>query len=81
MVNLSAIMDEFIEDAANGQGEAMTAMAVSMGVQPEDRAAFAQAVHTNFDSIFPTADVTAEQVYSSIVDVMKADTRLAKYVS
>ncbi|NPU93555.1 MAG: DUF3015 domain-containing protein [Gammaproteobacteria bacterium] len=81
MVNLSAIMDEFIEDAANGQGEAMTAMAVSMGVQPEDRAAFAQAVHTNFDSIFPTADVTAEQVYSSIVDVMKADARLAKYVS
>ena len=81
MVNLSAIMDEFIEDAANGQGEAMTAMAVSMGVQPEDRAAFAQAVHSNFDSIFPTADVTAEQVYSSIVDVMKADARLAKYVS
>ncbi|MFZ5603347.1 MAG: DUF3015 domain-containing protein [Pseudomonadota bacterium] len=81
MVNLSAIMDEFIEDAANGQGEAMTAMAVSMGVKPEDRAAFAQAVHTNFDSIFPSADVTAEQVYSSIVDVMKADARLAKYVS
>ncbi len=81
MIGMAGVLDEFIVDAANGQGEAMTAVAVSMGIQPEDRAAFADAVHSNFDSIFPRADVTAEEVYSSLLDVMKADTRLAKYVS
>jgi len=81
LISMEGVMDEFIVDAANGEGEAMNAVAVSMGIQPEDRAAFAQAVHSNFDSIFPTADVTAADVYASILDVMKADSRLAKYVS
>ncbi|HVL01457.1 MAG TPA: DUF3015 domain-containing protein [Dongiaceae bacterium] len=81
LVGMSGVMDEFIEDAANGKGEAMTAVAVSMGVKPEDRDAFAAAVHSNFNTIFPTADVTAEQVYSSLVEVMKSDATLSKYVS
>lgn len=81
MIGMAGVLDEFIVDAANGQGEAMTAVAVSMGIEPNDRAAFADVVHSNFDSIFPTADVTAEEVYTSILDAMKADDRLAKYVS
>ena len=81
MIGMEGVLDEFIVDAANGQGEAMNAVAVSMGIQQEDRAAFAQAVHSNFNTIFPTSDVTADDVYASIVDVMKADSRLSKYVS
>lgn len=81
MIDLSAVMDEFIEDAANGNGEALTAVSVSMGIAPEDRAAFAAAVHHNFDSIFASADATTEDVYAAIIDVMKADARLSKYVS
>src|SRR5690606_24752765 len=58
MIGMEGVLDEFIVDAANGQGEAMNAVAVSMGIQPEDRPAFANAMHQNFNSIFPSADVT-----------------------
>jgi len=41
---------------------AMTAVAVSMGIAPEDRAHFASTVHSNFSDIFASADATAEEV-------------------
>lgn len=81
MVDLSMILDEFIEDAARGQGEALTAMAVSMGVEPNDREAFSAAVHQNFDVIFANSEVTAEAVMVSLIEVMKSDKALSKYVS
>jgi hypothetical protein len=81
MIGMSAIMDEFVADAASGEGEALNAVAVSMGIERTDRAVFAQAVHSNFNTIFPSADVTAEQVMAAIIEVMKADARLAKYVA
>lgn len=81
LVNLSNVMDEFVADAAQGQGEAMTAVAVSMGIAPEDRGHFAQAINANFDSIFVSADSTAEEVYSNILSVLKADSRLSKYAA
>ena len=36
MVNLSGVLDGFIADSARGEGEALTAVAVSMGISPED---------------------------------------------
>lgn len=75
------IMNEFSEDVAAGQGEALNAVAVMMGVQPEDRATFAEVTHENFNVLFPSENVTAEEVMTSLQTVMKADTRLAKYVS
>jgi hypothetical protein len=77
----AGIMNEFSEDVAAGQGEALNAVAVMMGVQPEDRATFAQVTHKNFNVLFPREDVTAEEVMISLQAVMKADKRLAKYVS
>ena len=81
LISMNGVLDEFIEDAANGTGEALSAVAVSLGIQPEDRPAFAEVVHNNFNTIFPTANVTANDVYASLMDVMKADTRLSKYAS
>ena len=81
MINVGAIMDEFSEDVARGDGEALTAVAVSFGVTAEDRPVFKQALHQNFNSLFPHADVAAEGVMASIVEVMKNDQRLVKYVS
>lgn len=77
---LASLMDEFSEDAAKGQGEALTAVAVMMGVQPEDRAHFAKVTHENFAVIFPSEDATTDQVYDSLQAVMKADDQLSKYV-
>lgn len=76
---LASVMDEFSEDAAKGEGEAMTAVSVAMGVSAEDRAHFAQLTHSNFSTIFPNQDVTAEQVYTSLQSMMKSDTQLSKY--
>ena len=75
-----SIMSEFSEDVAAGHGEALNAVAVIMGVQPEDRATFAQVTHENFNVLFPSENVTAEEVMTSLEAVMKADERLAKYV-
>ncbi len=77
---LGSIMNEFSQDVAMGEGEALNAVAVMMGVAPEDRATFAKVTHENFATIFPSEDVTAEDVLASLENVMKADSRLAKYV-
>jgi hypothetical protein len=77
----AGIMNEFSEDVAAGQGEALNAVAVMMGVQAEDRDTFAQVTHENFNVLFPSENVTAEEVMTSLQAVMKADARLAKYVS
>jgi len=76
---LASMMDEFSEDAAKGEGEALTAVAVVLGVIPEDRDKFAQLTHDNFNTIFPHQDVTANQVMDSLLEVMKEDEHMAKY--
>ena len=79
MVNLSPIMDEFSEDVARGHGDALNAVAVMIGIEPQDRDTFAATMHENFTVIFPNEDVTAGEALNSINIVMKNDDRLAKY--
>lgn len=78
---LGSIMGEFSEDVARGEGEALNAVAVMYGVEQQDRASFASAMHANFQTLFPSEDVTAEEVMASMNEIMKADARLAKYVA
>ena len=77
MVN--AMLDEFSADAAVGQGEALTAVAVAYGVSTEDRAAFAALTHQNFAVLFPSENVTADEVVTNLEVLMKNDAKLAKY--
>ncbi|MDG9670008.1 DUF3015 domain-containing protein [Hahella sp. CR1] len=81
LVNLTPIMDEFSEDVARGHGDALTTVAVALEVKQEDRARFNQVMHDNFNQLFPSENVTAEQVMQSVIDVMKTDTRLSKYAA
>ena len=81
MLNVRAIMDEFSEDVARGDGEALTAVAVSMGISETDRPVFKQAMHNNFDTLFPSSDVDAEAVVANMFVIMQSDARLAKYAS
>ena len=78
---ISSIMDEFSEDVARGHGEALDAVAVMMGVEKADRSHFAQTVHKNFGTLFPHDKVTAKEVTDSLLTVMQADARLAKYAA
>ena len=78
---VSAIMDEFSEDVARGEGDALSTVAVLYGVEPSDRDTFARVMHENFVVIFPSEDVTTDQVIASIEQLMKADPVLAKYIA
>ncbi len=81
MVDVSSIMDEFSEDVARGHGDALTTVAVSFSVETQDRAAFNAAMHENFAVIFPSESVTGEDAMASVIKIMKADSRLSKYVA
>jgi hypothetical protein len=80
LLAMNGVMDEVAQDMATGNGEALTALSVSMGIEEGDRARFKQLMHENFASIFPSEDVTAEQVMNNIVAVMQQDRELATYV-
>ena len=78
---ISSIMGEFSEDVARGKGDALDTVAVIYGVEKQDRDTFAKVMHENFTAIFPSEDVTADQMMASIEAIMKADAKLAKYVA
>lgn len=78
---VSSIMNEFSEDVARGEGDALDTVAVVYGVAADDRDTFAQVMHQNFSVIFPNENVTADEMMASIEAVMKNDATLAKYVS
>jgi len=77
---VSAIMNEFTEDVARGEGDALNTVAIVYGVEQKDRKTFAKVMHENFAVLFPTEDVTADEMMASIEELMKADDRLSKYV-
>ena len=78
---VSSIMNEFSEDVARGEGDALDTVAVVYGVDVQDRDTFAKVMHENFTTLFPSEDVTAEEMMASIEELMKSDARLSKYVA
>ncbi len=78
---IGAVMDEFGEDVARGDGEALTAVAVALGIEESDRPLFKSVMHENFTTLFPSQDVTAEEVTASIMDLMRSNEQLARYAS
>lgn len=81
IVNVSYMMDELSEDMARGNGEALNAVAVMIGIEQEDRARFAVITHDNFSRIFPNTDVTSEQIVNNMAVVMQSDEQLSKYIT
>lgn len=77
---INAMLDEFAADVAAGHGDTLTAVAVAYGLAPQDRPVFAQVVHQNFAVLFPSENVTADEVVARLEALMKADERLSKYV-
>lgn len=78
---ISSIMNEFSEDAARGHGDALDTVAVIYGVEQKDRATFAKVMHENFTTLFPSEDITADEMIANIEKVMKADKTLSKYIA
>ena len=79
MLAMNGMLDSIAVDMAQGQGEALDAYAVLLGVPAEHRAQFAKVTHDNFNQIFSAPDVTSEQVLTATMDVMSRDPQLATY--
>ena len=79
LLAMQGVLEEIAMDMAAGEGEALTALSVSMGVAAEDRAHFNSVMHDNFSQIFPSDSVSAADVADQISAVMKSDDKLAKY--
>lgn len=74
-------MDKLARDMSVGQGESLETMAGLMGIAEEDKASFFAVSQQNFDKIFSSDDVTAEQVLASLNEVMAQDEKLARYAA
>lgn len=81
LLTKNGVLEEVAQDMAVGEGEALTALSVSMGIKAEDRAHFNQLMHENFASVFPNENVTAEEVMNNIVAVMRRDEQLSTYLT
>ncbi len=81
LLKSAAFMDDVAHDIAKGEGEALDALMVLIGVETVDRPLFRQVAKANFDKLFPSADVTAEEMLRTLGEVLKSDETLAQYAA
>lgn len=74
-------MDKLARDMSVGHGESLETMANLMGIEEQDKGRFYSASQENFDKIFSSEDVTAEQVLASLNEVMAEDETLSRYAA
>ena len=65
-------MDHLAHDMAMGQGDSLNALADLMDMTDGNRDNVFSQLQQGFDRIFPSADVTAEEVVSNIADVLQS---------
>lgn len=81
LLSMGDVMDEFSEDVARGDGETLSAVAIALGIEAQDREHFKHVMHSNFDALFPSESVTAQEVDSTIRQLILQDKVLEKYAS
>ena len=64
-------MDNVANDIASGQGESVEAIADLAGINLGSKADFFAMLQDNFDTIYPSTQVTHEEVVSNIVDIIE----------
>jgi len=78
---ITGFIDEVAVDIAKGEGEALDALSIVMGIQQSDRANFNKLLHNNFNAIFPHENMQTQDVLNSIESVLQADPHFKNYVS
>ncbi len=73
----STSLDNIARDTAMGGGESLDALAALMGVQDADRAAFAQLAQNHFDALFPSDEVTSDEMLQTLDRLISEDARFA----
>jgi hypothetical protein len=73
-------LDNLAVDVARGQGETLESLASLMAVEPDHRARFFASLQGEFVRIFPSEDVTVDEVIVSINAVLAEDPVLQRYL-
>ena len=73
-------LDNLAVDMARGDGETLDSLASLLAVEDQDRSRFFSALQNNFVRIFPSENVTAEEVLVSMNAVLAEDGVLSRYV-
>jgi hypothetical protein len=74
-------LDTLATDVARGEGETLASLASAMEVEEADRAHLYGALKSNFTRIFPSENVTADEVLVSLQTVMAEDEVLRRYLA
>jgi uncharacterized protein (DUF362 family) len=74
-------IDKIARDMSRGTGENLDTLAVLLGVEASDRDNFRQLLKDNFATVFPSSDTTSDQAVNAIVELLKQDEALGKYVA
>ena len=73
-------LDSLATDVARGQGETLESLAALIPVEPDHRARFFASLQRDFARIFPSENVTVDEVIVSINAVLAEDPVLQRYV-
>jgi hypothetical protein len=79
-VLLLSSLDNLAGDVARGDGETLNSLASLLTVAPEDQPRFFAALQHNFVRLFPSENVTVDEVIASMNAVLAQDAVLQRYV-
>lgn len=74
-------MNKLARDMSVGRGETLDSFAGLLGMSAEHKALFSQVAKNSFSEIFPSEQVTSQQVVASLKDVLSRNSELARYSS
>ena len=78
---LVSSLDNLATDVARGEGETLNSLAQAMAIEDPDRTVFFAALQDNFARIFPSENVTADDVFTSINAVFVDEPELRRYAT
>ncbi|OLQ88144.1 hypothetical protein BIY22_08215 [Vibrio panuliri] len=72
-------MDNLARDIAKGEGETLATLSEVWGVQEADKAAFNTLAQENFAEVFKSENVTSQEVFANLNNLVAEDAVLAGY--
>ncbi len=72
-------IDNLARDIAKGEGETLATLSEVWGVQEADKAAFNELAQENFAEVFKSENVTSEEVFANLNNLVAEDAALAGY--
>jgi hypothetical protein len=73
--------EKLARDKSIGSGETLDSLAHLLGVESQDRVAFNRAAKDNMARIFPSEEVSTQQIATALREVLANDARLARYTA